>query len=88
MKLNHTLALVAASFALSSSFAVHAQTDSNPDLRLTSPAMAKMADKDTMMSKSDAMKSVGDKAGAMAHDEKAAMDEAQKHFKQVYGHSR
>ncbi len=83
MKFNRTLALVAASLALTSPFLAHAQTDQQIDAQFNKQAYMKMA-KEGMMSKADVMKMVESKFDKMAKKGMISVDDMGKLLADLY----
>ena len=83
MKFNRTLALVAASLALTSPFISHAQTDQQIDGQFNRQVYMKMA-KEGMMSKADVMKMVEAKFDKMAKNGKISVDDMGKLLADLY----
>ena len=83
MKFSRTLALVAASLALTSPFISHAQTDQQIDGKFNKQVYMKMA-KDGMVSKADAMKMIEAKLDKMAKKGMISVDDLGKIFGDLY----
>jgi Spy/CpxP family protein refolding chaperone len=84
MKLKTTLALLAASFALASPFAVQAQTDQQMDAKFNQVYYMKMANKDGMVAKKDVMKMIEAKIDKMAKNGMISVADMGRLFSDLY----
>ena len=84
MEIKRTLALVVASLALTSPFIAHAQSDQMMDAQFNKQAYMKMADKNGMVSKADAMKLIGEKFDSMAKNGMISVESMGVMFRDLY----
>ena len=85
MKFNKTLAIIAASMALASPFAANAQTDQQYDAMFNKQVYTKMANKDGMIKKADAMKLIEAKFDKMSKNGMISVDNFGKLLGELHG---
>ena len=83
-RLNNTLAVLAASLALSTPFVAQAQTDQKMEAQFNAQAHMKMANKEGMISKEDLMKTVSDKFDKMQKNGMITVDQMGQLLRDIY----